>query len=55
MSTGDIDRHYSTAECSGYEDGYKESNDLAAMKAAFRDWCMEQCEDVHRRRAKAGD
>lgn len=33
---------------------YDETNDLAAMKAAFRDWCIEQWEDLHRRQVKAG-
>lgn len=45
---------YGPEERFEYEDGYKDPKDLAGMKAAFRDWCIEQWEDLQRRQAKAG-
>lgn len=50
----DIRGLYYAEDCDGYDDGYKDTKDLAGMKAAFRDWCIEEWEDLQQRRAKAG-
>lgn len=48
----DIHGPYSAEEYSGYEGECNEASDLDAMKAPFRDWCIEQWEDLQRRQAK---